>query len=138
MARLFDAVLSRKNPLFHSVQTDNRRYTDLGTAELKLVYSTSAGLDLPTYATRRTNSVLGGPSPRRGNASSLRRTFEVQGLGAHVARKAQTAVPRPRSTPLTSARNFGPGAINLAEIRDLVPGSSVGNSSLGKAISVRG
>ena len=50
--------------------------------------------------------VLGGPSPRRGNASGLRRTLEAQRLSAHVARWARTAAPRPWSTPLTSTRSF--------------------------------
>ena len=105
MIRLLAAVLPRKNPFFHSVQTD-WRYTDSGPPEPKIIYSTSPGPDLPTDATPRTRSVLGGPSPRRGNASGFRRTFEAQGLGAHVARRARTAAPRPRSTPPTSTRSF--------------------------------
>ena len=105
MIRLLAAVLSRNNPCFHSVQTD-WCYTDSGPAEPKIIYSTSPGPALPTDATPRTRSVLGGPSPRRGNASGFRRTFEAQGLGAHVARRARTAAPRPRSTPLTSTRSF--------------------------------
>ena len=32
--------------------------------------------------------------------------FETQGLGAHVARRARTAAPRPRSTPLMRPRSF--------------------------------
>ena len=54
----------------------------------------------------RTPSVLGEPSPRRGNASGFRRTFEAQGLDAHVARRARTASPRPKSIPPTSTRRF--------------------------------
>ena len=80
------AVLSRKNPFFHPVQTD-WRCTDSGPPETKIIYSTSPGPDLPTDAAPRTHSVLGG------------------------------------------ARHSCPGAINLAEIRDLVPGSSVGKWS---------
>ena len=126
--RLFAAVMFPKNPLFHSVQTD-WRYTDSGPPEPKIIYSTSPGPALPTDATPRTRSVLGGPSPRRGNASGFRRTFEAQGLGAHVARRARTAPPRRRSTPLTGARSFVSRRHKSAEIRYLVPGSSVGNSS---------
>ena len=66
----------------------------------------SAGPDLPTHAIPRTRSVLGGPSPRRRNASGFRRTFEAQGPGAHVARRARSAPPRPRGTPPTSTRRF--------------------------------
>ena len=82
------------------------RYTDSGPPEPKIIYSTSLGRALPTDATPRARSVLGGPSPRRGNASGCRRTFEAQGLGAHVARRARTAALRPRSTPPTSRRTF--------------------------------
>ena len=82
------------------------RYTDSGPPEPKIIYSTSLGRALPTDATPRARSVLGGPSPRRGNASGCRRTFEAQGLGAHVARRARTAALRPRSTPPTSGRTF--------------------------------
>ena len=106
MIRLLAAVLSRNNPFLHSVQTDSRMYTESGTSESKIISSTSPGPALPTDATPRTRFVLGGPSPRRGNASGFRRTFEAQGLGAPVARWARTAHPRPRSTPPTSTRSF--------------------------------
>ena len=104
MIPLLAAVLSRKNPCVHLVQTDSR--IDSGPPEPKIIYSTSPGPALPTDATPRTRSVLGGPSPRRRNGSGFRRTFEAQGLGAHLARRARTAAPRPRSTPLTSTRSF--------------------------------
>ena len=90
---------------FRRVQT-NWRYTDSGPAEPKIFYSTSPGPHLPTDATPRTRSVLGWPSPRRGNPSGFRRTFEAQGLGVRVVRRGRTAVPRPRSTPVTSTRSF--------------------------------
>ena len=109
MIRLLAAVLSRNNPFLHSVQTDSRMYTESGTSESKIISSTSPGPALPTDATPRTRFVLGGPSPRRGNASGFRRTFEAQGLGAPVARWARTAHPRPRSTPPTSTRSFVSG-----------------------------
>ena len=105
MIRLLAAVLSLKNPFFHSVQTD-WCYTGSGPPEPKIIYSTSPGPGLPTDATPRARSVLGGPSPRRGNASGFRRTFEARGLGAHVARRARTAALRPRSAPSTSTRRF--------------------------------
>ena len=99
LARLIAAVCSPNNLLFSlcAVQT-NRRYTDSGPPEQKIIYSTSPGPDLPTDTTPRARSVLGGPSPREGNALGFRRTFEAQGLGAHVARRARTAAPGPRST----------------------------------------
>ena len=91
---------------YESVQTIYC-YTDLGPAKKpKIIYSISAGPDLPTHAIPRTRSVLGGPSSRRRNASGFRRTFEAQGPGAHVARRARSAAPRPRSTPSTSTRSF--------------------------------
>ena len=102
MIRLF---ATRKNQFFHSVQT-HWCYGDSGPPEPKIMCSTSPGPALPTDATPRTISVLGGPSPRRGNASGFRRTFEAQGLGAHVAGSARSAANRPRSTPPTSMRSF--------------------------------
>ena len=94
----------RRTYYFTRVQT-KWRYTDSGPAEQNIIYSISFGPDLPTDATPRTRSVLGGPSPEKGNASGFRRTFEAQGL-AHVARRARTAPPRPRCTPSTSTRSF--------------------------------
>ena len=105
MIRLVAAVLSRNNSFFHSVQTD-WCYTDWGPLEPKHFYSTSLDPPLPTDAAPRTRSVLGGPSPRRGNASGVRQTFEAQGLGEHVARRAWTAAPCPMSTSPTSTRSF--------------------------------
>ena len=83
-----------------------RVYTDSGPPETKIIYSTSRGPDLPNDASPRARSVLGGPSPRRGNASGFRRNFEAQGFGAHVTRRTRTAVPRPRITPLTNTQSF--------------------------------
>ena len=60
-----------KKQLFHSVQTD-WCYTDSGPLEPNITCSTSPGPDLPTDAIPRTRFVLGGPSPRRGNASGFR------------------------------------------------------------------
>ena len=114
-----------------------RVYRLYGPPEPKIIYSTSPGPALPTDATPRTRSVLGGPSPRRRNASGFRRTFEAQGLGARIARRARTATSRPRSTPAMSTWSSYPGGINLADIRDPVPGSSVGNSSFWRALAVR-
>ena len=59
-----------KKQLFHSVQTD-WCYTDSGPLEPNITCSTSPGPDLPTDAIPRTRFVLGGPSPRRGNASGF-------------------------------------------------------------------
>ena len=120
-----------------SLGADWLAYTDSGPPEPNIIYSTSPGPDLPTDATPRPRSVLAGRSPRRGNASGFQRTFEAQGLGARVARRTRTAPPRPRSTPWRAHGVSCPGAINLAEIRDLVPGSSVGKQSWGRALSVR-
>ena len=105
LARLLAAVLSPKNVLFSEV-ADKLALYRLGSRRTENNYSTSPGPDLPTDSTPRTRFVLGGPSPRRGNVSGFRRTFEAQRLGAHVARRARTAAPRPRSTPVTSTQSF--------------------------------
>ena len=81
-------------------------YLESGPPEPKTIYSTTSGPDRPTDATLRTRSVLRGRSPRTEHASGFRRTFEAQGLGAHVARRARTAPLRPRSTPLIRTRSF--------------------------------
>ena len=54
-------------------------YTDSGPAEPKTIYIISAGADLPTDVIPRTCSVLGGPRPRRRNASGFRRTRRQKG-----------------------------------------------------------
>ena len=43
--------------------------------------------------------ILGGPSPRRENASGFKGIFEAQEIGTHVVRKARTPPPRLRNTP---------------------------------------
>ena len=136
--RLLDAVGSvRKNPILSLLLRLTRVYR-LWSPGTENNFSTSPSPDLPTDATPRARSVLGGPSPQRGNASGFRRTFEAQGLGAHVARGARTAPPPARGAFFRRARGAScPRAINLAEIRDLVPGSRVGNSSFWKPLSVR-
>ena len=119
----------KESIIFHSVQCRLTGVIQTLVLPNRKKNGTSPGPALLTDATPRTRSVLGGPSPRRGNASGFRRTFEAQGLGAHVARRARTAPPRRRSTPLTGARSFVSRRHKSAEIRYLVPGSSVGNSS---------
>ena len=104
MIRLLAAVLSRKNPFFHSVQTESRIET-LVLPKRKQFSSTSPGPDLPTDATPQKRSVAGGPSRRRRNVSGFRQTFEAQGFGERVARRARTAAPRPRTTPPTSTQS---------------------------------
>ena len=81
-------------------------YLESGPTEPKTIYSTTSGPDLPTDATLRIRSVLQWRNPRTEHASGFRRTFEAQGLGAHIARRAQTAPLRPRSAPLTRTWNF--------------------------------
>ena len=93
-----------RTQFFVSMQI-NWRSTDLGPAQTKF-YGTSPGPELPTDATARARSVLGGPSPRRGNASDFRRTFEARGLGAHFARWTRAAAPCPTRTPLTTTWSF--------------------------------
>ena len=75
------------------MQTD-WSYTDSDPAGPNTIYSTSPGPDLPTDATPRTLAVLGRPSPRRGDPSCFRRTFEVQGLGGHVLTSTRSFVSR--------------------------------------------
>ena len=96
-----------KEPIISTLRSaEKMALYKLWSPEPKIIDSTSPGPDLPTDATPRRRSVLGGPSPRRGNTPGFRRTFEAQGLGAHVDRRAWTAPPRPRTTALTSPRSF--------------------------------
>ena len=44
--------------------------------------------------------------PPKRERLGFRENFKAQGLGAHFARRAGTALPRPRSTPLMSPRSF--------------------------------
>ena len=126
MIRLLAAVLPRKNPFFHSVQTD-WRYTDSGPPEPKIIYSTSPGPDLRTDATPRTRSVLGGPedrTPRVSGEPSRRKG------SAHTSPEGRELRPAARGAPPRRVRGVScPVAIDLAETRDLVPGSSVGKWS---------
>ena len=87
LARLLAAVLFPKDLKKSIFFSGCRlwRYTDSGPAKPRRNYDTSPGPDLPTDANPRTRSFLGAPSPLGGNASSLWRNFEAQGLGAHVA-----------------------------------------------------
>ena len=89
-----------------SLGADWLAYTYSGPPEPKIIYRAPLGPALANDATPRKCSVLGGASPRRGNGSGFWRTFEKQGRGARVTRRARTAAPRLRSTPPTSTRSL--------------------------------
>ena len=128
MIRLLAAVLSRKNPFFYSVQTD-WCYTDSGPAEPKIITALlPARIFLPRpppepvpfwdgpAPEEETPRVSGEPSRRKGSA--------------HTSPEGRGLRPPARGAPPRRARGVScPGVINLAEIRDLVPGSSVGKQS---------
>ena len=61
--------------------------------------SSFPGPGLATDATTQTPSVIGGPSFQRGNALGFQKTFEAQELGAHIARRPQTAAPARGAPP---------------------------------------
>ena len=97
MIRLLAAVLSLKNPFFHSVQTD-WCYTGSGPPEPKIIYSTSFGPDLPTDATPRTRSVLVGPAPEEGAPRVSGEPSRRKG-SAHTSTEGRGLRPPARRTP---------------------------------------
>ena len=136
MTRLLAAVLSRKSPFFHSLQTDSRIQTLVLPSRKYFTVVLPARIFLPMpppehvpfrespAPEERTRRVSGEPSRRKGSAHT---SLEGRGLRP----PAQGAPPR-------RARGVSrPGAIDLADIRDLVPGSSVVNSSFWRPLSVR-
>ena len=118
MRRLLAAVLSPKNPLFHS-QTDwriqtlvlpNRKiiystFQTLVFPNRKIIYSTSPGPDLATDVTPQSRSVLGGPIPRRVNASGFQ---ELRGARARRTRRQNGAdcAPPPEEHPPVESAEF--------------------------------
>ena len=128
MIRLLAAVQTLNNPFLHSVQTD-WCYTDSGPPEPKIITALlPARLFLPMPPL---NPFLSGRAqpPKR---ERLGFPANLRGARAWRTRRPEGRGLRPlaREAPPRRARGVSsPGAINLPEIRDLVPGSSVGNSS---------
>ena len=89
------------------------RYTHPGPPEPKIIYSTSPGPALPTDATPKTRSVLGGPSPEEGtprvsgepsrHKGSAHTSPEGRGLRPHAR-----GAPRPTSTRSVVSRRHEP------------------------------
>ena len=103
-------------------------YTDSGPPEPKIFYNTSPGPNILNDATPLTRSVLGGPSHEGSTPRASVEPSSCKG-SAHTSPEGRGLWPPARGAPPRQARGFSsPGAINLAEIRYLVPGSSVGNS----------
>ena len=135
MIRLLAVVQTRPNQLLPSVQTD-WCCTDSGPLEPKIIMTLlPARLLLPMPSPENvpfwegstpeegTPRVSGKPSKRKGLAHT-----SPKGRGLRLS--ARGAVPR-------RARGGScPGAMNLADIRDLVSGSSVVNSSFRRLLSV--
>ena len=116
-----------KEPLFHSVQTD-WCYKDSGPAEPKIIYVTSPGPDPPTDVTPRI-PFWEGPAPEEGTPRVSSEPSRRKG-SAHTSPEGRGLRPPARGAPPRPARGVScPGATNFAELRHLVPGSSVGNSS---------
>ena len=104
MARLLVAVLSRRNPFIHSVQTDWRIQAPVLPNGNSLQYFSRPG---SSYRCHSPNTFRSGRAQllnreRLGFAENLRGGM----TGVHVPRSAQTAVSGPRSIPLTSNRSF--------------------------------
>ena len=83
MIRLFATALSPRNLLF-SLGADYFAIYRLGSCRTENNFQYFSGPALPTDATPRAHSVLGGPSPRREDAPGFRRTFEAQGLRGQI------------------------------------------------------
>ena len=103
MIRLLAAVLSPYNPFFHS-QTDWRIQTLVLPNRKYFTVLLLARILLPMPPPNTFRS--GRTQPPKRERLGFSENFEAQGLGAHVARRAKTAAPRPRSTPLMSPRSF--------------------------------
>ena len=100
MIRLLAAVLSPKNPFFHS-QIDWRTSS---RTENNLQYFYRP---VSTYRYHPPNTFRSGRAqPLKRECLELPENFETQAFGAHVARRARTAAPRPRSTPRMSPQSF--------------------------------
>ena len=128
MIRLLAAVQTRKNPFFHSVQTD-WCYTDSCPPEPKIITALlPAGVFLPIPPPEHV-PFWKGPAPEEGTPRVSGEPSRRKG-SAHTSPEGRGLRPPARGAPPRRARGVScPGAMNLADIRDLVPGSSVGNSS---------
>ena len=104
MMRVLAAVLSRKNPFFHPGQTDWRIQTLVLPNRNSLHHFSRPG---SSYRCHPPNTFRSGRAqPPTRERLGFPEKLEAQGLGAHVARRARTAAPRPRSTPLIRPRSF--------------------------------
>ena len=136
MIRLLAAVQTRNNPFFHSVQTD-WCYADSGTPEPKLITALlPALLFLPMQPPEQV-PFWEGPAPEGGTRRVSGEPSRRKG-SAHTSPKGCGLRPPVRGAPLRRARGVScPGHNNLADIRGLVPGSIMGNSSFGRRLNVR-
>ena len=102
MIRVFAAVRTRKNPFFHSVQTD-WCYTDSGPLEPKIITAAflPAGLLLPMPPPEHV-PFWEGPAPEEGTP---RVSCEPKG-SAHTSPEGRRLRPPDRGAPPTSTRSF--------------------------------
>ena len=136
MIRLLAAVQTRNNPFFHSVQTD-WCYADSGTPEPKLITALlPALLFLPMQPPEQV-PFWEGPAPEGGTRRVSGEPSRRKG-SAHTSLEGRGLRPPAQGAPPRRARGVSrPGAIDLADIRDRVPGYSVVNSSFWRPLSVR-
>ena len=101
---------------------DRLAYTDSGPSQPKIIYSTSPGPALRTDATPEHVPVWEGPAPEEGTPRISGEPSRHKG-SAHTSPEGRGLRPLARGAPPRRARGGSyPGAIYLAEIRDLVPG----------------
>ena len=135
--RLLDAVGSvRKNPILSLLLRLTRVYR-LWSPGTENNFSTSPSPDLPTDATPREHVPFWeGPAPEEGTPQLSGEPSRRRG-SAHTSPEQRGLRPPARGAPPRRARGVScPGATNLAGIRDLVPGSSVGIYSFRRPLSV--
>ena len=134
MIRRLAAGQTRKSLLLRSVQTD-WCYTDSGPPEPIIITALfTARLFLPPPE----HFPFGeGSAPEEGTPRGSGERLRGKGL-VHTLPEGRELCPPVGGAPSRRARGgSSPGAINLADIRYLEPGSCVGNSSFWRTLRVR-
>ena len=135
MIRLLAVVQTQKNQLFPSVQTD-WCYTDSGPPEPKIIMTLLPTRLLLPMPSPENVPFREGSTPEEGTPRVFDKPSKRKG-SAHTSPKGRGLRLSARGAALRRARGGScPGAMNLADIRDLVSGSSVVNSSFRRLLSV--
>ena len=135
LARLVAAFRSPQNFFFYSVPC--RLVEGSGSLEPKIICSTSPGPDLPTDAIPEHFWLWESPAHEEGTSRISSEPSRSKG-SSHTSPEDRELRPPARGAPPRRARGVSsPGGINLADNRDLVPGSSVGNYWFWRPLSVR-